>query len=77
MSYKEFKEENERSIVRNSVIFTFTKLKIHKWLMEVSIQTLSKGSEDEKEHDWITLTNVLTSIEAYIAYENILKGGLE
>lgn len=76
MSYKEFTEENERCIVRNSVIFTFTKLKIHKYLIEVSIQTLPKESEDETEYDWTTSTIVLTSIEAYHAYENILNGGL-
>lgn len=77
MSYKEFTEENERCIVRNSVIFNFTKLNSHKWLIEASIQTLSKVTEDEKDKDWITLTNVSTSNEAYKAYENILNGGLE
>lgn len=77
MSYKEFQEENERCIVRNSVIFNFTKLQPYKWVIEVSIRTLPLDSEDGHESDWTKLTNVVTSIEAYFAYKNVLKGGLE
>lgn len=77
MSYKEFRESSERNIIRNNVLFDFTKIREGMWLIEVSLPSLHTMIGEIEGHEWITCTNVVTDIEAYNVYENILKGGLE
>lgn len=77
MSYKEFRESCERSIARTGILFDFTKVRDGMWLIEVSLPSLHTMYGEEEGHEWITCTNVVTEIEAYNVYENILKGGLE
>lgn len=77
MSYKEFRERSERRIVRTGTLFEFTKVRKGMWLIEVSLPSLHTMNGEEEGHEWITCTNVVTDIEAYNVYENILKGGLE
>lgn len=77
MSYKEFRESSERNITRNNVLFDFTKIREGMWLIEVSLPSLHTMIGEIEGHEWITCTNVVTEIEAYNVYENILKGGLE
>lgn len=77
MSYKEFRESSERNITRNNVLFDFTKIREGMWLIEVSLASLHTMIGEIEGHEWITCTNVVTDIEAYNVYENILKGGLE
>lgn len=77
MSYKEFRESSARNITRNNVHFDFTKIREGMWLIEVSLPSLHTMYGEEEGYEWITCTNVVTDIEAYNVYENILKGGLE
>lgn len=70
MSYKEFTSTNERVIVRNSVQFRFLHISEYEYLIEVSIKTKDDG-------DYVNISNVVTTVEAYRAYENVLNGGLE
>lgn len=70
MSYKEFTSTNERVIVRNSVQFRFLHISEYEYLIEVSIRIKDDG-------EYLHISNVVTTIEAYSAYENILNGGLE
>lgn len=77
MSYKEFRESSERNITRNNVLFDFTKIREGMWLIEVSLPSLHTMMGEIEGHEWITCTNVVTDIEAYNVYENILKSGLE
>lgn len=77
MSYKEFRESSERNITRNNVLFDFTKIREGMWLIEVSLPSLHTTIGEIEGHEWVTCTNVVTDIEAYNVYENILKGGLE
>lgn len=77
MSYKEFRESRERNITRNNVLFDFTKIREGMWLIEVSLPSLHTMIGEIEGHEWVTCTSVVTDIEAYNVYENILKGGLE
>lgn len=77
MTYKEFKAQSEHSIVRNKVIFNFYEISDYRWLLEVSIATLSHVTEYGQKYDFIEAQTTMTSIEAYNAYKNILDGGLE
>lgn len=70
MSYDEFRSSNERVIVRNSVQFRFLNISESEYLIEISIRVWNDGR-------YIHVTNVVTTIEAYNAYEIILDGGLE
>lgn len=70
MSYKEFTSTNERVIVRNSVLFRFLHISEYEYLIEVSIRIKDDG-------EYVNISNVVTTIEAYSAYENVLNGGLE
>lgn len=70
MSYEEFRNEKERVIVRNSVQFRFLNISGYEYLIEVAIKATENG-----EH--VYLSNVVTTIEAYRAYENVLNGGLK
>lgn len=70
MSYDEFRSSNERVIVRNSVQFRFLNISEYEYLIEISIRAWNDGR-------YICVTNVVTTIEAYNAYEIILDGGLE
>ena len=77
MSYKEFTQERERRIVRNGMIFDFTRVREHTCLIEVSLASLPKMIGEAEAHDWVSCTNIVTDMEAYHVYENILNGGLE
>lgn len=77
MSYKEFTEENKRSIIRNLVQFHFHKMTEYAYLIEVSIATFEKKWNDDSMHEWVEATRIVTPIEAYQIYENILNGGLD
>ena len=77
MSYKEFRESSERSIVKNGMMYDFTKVRDGMWLIEVSLPSLHITTGETEGHEWITCTSIVTEIEAYYVYENILKGGLE
>lgn len=70
MNYKEFTSENERVIVRNKVLFRYLHISQFEYLIEVSIRTFS-------EVEFVKMSNVVTDVEAYMAYENVLNGGLE
>lgn len=70
MSNKEFISTNERVIVRNSVQFRFLHISEYEYLIEVSIRVKDDG-------EYVYMSNVVTTIEAYSAYENVLNGGLE
>ena len=70
MNYKEFTSENERVIVRNNVLFRYLHISQFEYLIEVSIRTFS-------EVEFVKMSNVVTDVEAYMAYENVLNGGLE
>ena len=77
MSYKEFTQERERRIARNGMIFDFTRVREHMCIIEVSLASLPKTIGKVETHDWVSCTNIVTDIEAYYVYENILNGGLE
>lgn len=70
MNYKEFTSEKERVIVRNNVLFRYVHISQFEYLIEVSIRTFS-------EVEFAKMSNVVTDVEAYMAYENVLNGGLE
>lgn len=70
MSYQEFTSVNERVIVRNSVQFRFLHISEYEYLIDVLIRI----KDGEK---YLSMTNIVTTVEAYTAYENILNGGLE
>lgn len=77
MSYKEFRESSKREIVKNGMIYDFTKVHEGIWLIEVSLPSLHTTIGEIEGHEWITCTGVVTEIEAYYVCENILKGGHE
>ena len=77
MSYKEFKESSKRSIVKNGMLYDFTKVREGMWLIEVSLPSLHTTIGEIEGHEWVICTNVVTDIEAYEVHENILKGVLE
>lgn len=77
MSYKEFRESSKRSIVKNGMLYDFTKVREGMWLIEVSLPSLPTTIGETEVHEWVTCTNVVTDLEAYEVHENILKGGLE
>lgn len=70
MSYDEFRSSNERVIVRNSVQFRFLNISECEYMIEILIRVWNDGR-------FIHVTNIVTTVEAYSAYENILNGGLE
>lgn len=77
MSYKEFTEEKERNITRNLVQFKFYKIHEYSYLVQVTMATFEKKWSDDSMHEWVEATRIVTPIEAYQIYENILNGGLD
>lgn len=77
MTDKEFRERDELEIIRNLVQFTFTRLSEHTFLIQVKIATLTDHTLGFETHQWIEATRVVTATEAFLAYNNILNGGLE
>lgn len=77
MTFREFKEVEEREIIRTNVHFRFKKLDDVEYMLIVSIATLPEPRDWGVSHHWKDATTTMTSIEAYEAYKNILEGGLE
>ena len=76
MTYKEFKSESERAIIRNGIQFKYTKLSEYHYILIISFRTLQHTNDYGVSYDWEDATTTLTSIQAYESYCNLLNGGL-
>lgn len=77
MTFKEFKSESERAIIRDGIHFKYTKLAEHLYILVISFRTLFNTEDDGVSYEWKDATTTLTSIEAYYSYFNLLNGGLK
>lgn len=71
MTYKEFKSENERSLVRKNHFFNFTKLPNGRWLITVNLMGMEMIDVKGELHTWEEATTIVTDIQASCIWNNL------